>query len=227
LTGLAGTNGTAVLNGTSVPSTSIGNNGDFFINTATNTLYGPKANGAWPAGTSLVGPQGPQGLQGPTGPQGPIGLTGATGAQGPQGDQGPTGLTGGTGPQGPQGDQGPVGPLVSGNLGETLKNDGNNWVASSTLINKNDQIGIGTSSINSSAILQVQSTTQGILLPSMTETQRITISNPAQGLLVFQNSAPIGFYYYDGTIWQQFGGASSSSTTGSTDKTLIYTTDGF
>jgi hypothetical protein len=117
--------------------------------------------------------------------------------------------------------------LVSGNLGETLKNDGNNWVASSTLINKNDQIGIGTSSINSSAILQVQSTTQGILLPSMTETQRNAIANPAQGLLVFQNSAPIGFYYYDGTIWQQLGGASSNSTTGSTDKTLIYTTDGF
>jgi hypothetical protein len=112
LTGPAGTNGTAVLNGTTAPTTSTGNNGDFFINTATNTLYGPKANGTWPVGTSLVGPQGPQGLQGPTGPQGPIGLTGPTGVTGPQGSiglSGPAGATGASGPQGPIGLTGPTG----------------------------------------------------------------------------------------------------------------------
>jgi YVTN family beta-propeller protein len=37
--------------------------GDFFLNTATNVLYGPKASGAWPgSGTSLVGPTGPSGV---------------------------------------------------------------------------------------------------------------------------------------------------------------------
>jgi hypothetical protein len=76
--GVAGTNGTAVLNGTTVPVAGIGANGDFYINTATNTLYGPKVSGVWPAGISLVGPQGPQGLAGATGPQGPAGPSGSS-----------------------------------------------------------------------------------------------------------------------------------------------------
>jgi hypothetical protein len=59
--GPAGTNGTAVLNGTTAPSSAVGVNGDFFINTATNMLYGPKANGTWPAGINLIGPAGPAG----------------------------------------------------------------------------------------------------------------------------------------------------------------------
>ena len=110
--GMNGTNGAAVLNGTIAPSLALGANGDFYINTATNMLYGPKTNGTWPTGTSLVGPTGatgptgPQGLTGATGPQGQIGLTGATGAQGPQGIQGLTGATGSTGAQGPAGTNG-------------------------------------------------------------------------------------------------------------------------
>jgi hypothetical protein len=54
----------------------IGVDGDFYINTATNFIFGPKAGGSWPAGTALTGPQGPTGATGPTGPQGlqgPIG----------------------------------------------------------------------------------------------------------------------------------------------------------
>lgn len=68
--GVAGVDGKTVLNGTSNPISLIGNNGDFFINTTSNTLFGPKANGTWPAGVSLVGPQGPTGQTGPAGPQG-------------------------------------------------------------------------------------------------------------------------------------------------------------
>ncbi len=81
-TGVAGADGKTVRNGTSNPVSGTGVDGDFYINTATNTLFGPKANGAWPSGVSLVGPTGatgPQGIQGPTGatgPQGPIGLPG-------------------------------------------------------------------------------------------------------------------------------------------------------
>ena len=88
-TGPAGTNGNTVWNGVVAPTSGIGVNGDFYLNTATNCLYGPKASGAWP-GTcvTLVGPQGPIG---PTGLQGPQGPTGATGAQGPQGSTGSQG----------------------------------------------------------------------------------------------------------------------------------------
>ncbi len=77
------------MNGSTNPTALNGNNDDFYINTTTNTLFGPKASGAWPAnGVSLVGPQGPTGATGATGPQGPAGAQGATGATGPQGPAG-------------------------------------------------------------------------------------------------------------------------------------------
>lgn len=50
--GIAGTNGNSVLNGTIDPSTE-GVDGDFYINTATNYIFGPKTGGTWPAGVSL------------------------------------------------------------------------------------------------------------------------------------------------------------------------------
>jgi hypothetical protein len=63
-TGPQGVAGNTVLYGTSDPTSGIGVNGNFYINTASNYLFGPKTSGAWPAGTSLVGPQGPQGIPG-------------------------------------------------------------------------------------------------------------------------------------------------------------------
>jgi len=63
-TGPAGTNGKTVANGTTDPATSTGVDGDFYINTATNTLFGPKASGTWPTGESLVGTQGATGATG-------------------------------------------------------------------------------------------------------------------------------------------------------------------
>jgi len=38
--------------------------GDFYINTVADTIFGPKAAGVWGSGTSIVGPQGAQGNQG-------------------------------------------------------------------------------------------------------------------------------------------------------------------
>jgi sugar lactone lactonase YvrE len=62
-------------------------------------------------------------------------------------------------------------------------------------------VGIGTTSPDPSARLEVNSTTQGILIPKLTSTQRSAISNPAVGLLVFQSDGTQGFYYYTGTVW--------------------------
>ena len=54
-----------ILNGTVSPSSNLGNNGDFYLNTANNTLYGPKNAGSWPStGVLLVGPQGVPGTSG-------------------------------------------------------------------------------------------------------------------------------------------------------------------
>ena len=56
--GVAGTNGNTVLNGTITPTTLIGANGDFYINTTTNTIYGPKTSSGWGVGTLLTGNNG-------------------------------------------------------------------------------------------------------------------------------------------------------------------------
>lgn len=49
----------------------------------------------------------------------------------------------------------------------------------------NAQIGIGTTSPNASAKLDISSTDKGLLIPRMTTTQRDNIESPSQGLMVF------------------------------------------
>jgi hypothetical protein len=111
------------------PPDSLGTPGDWYVDTDTFALYGPKSStwglgielatrtqvSALAVGQTVPGPPGDPGPQGPTGPQGPqgeqgiqgaAGPAGATGATGPQGATGPTGATGPAGPQGPQGEQG-------------------------------------------------------------------------------------------------------------------------
>lgn len=57
-------------------------------------------------------------------------------------------------------------------------------------------VGIGNNSPASTAMLDVSSTSKGLLVPRMTQTQRTAISSPAQGLLVYQtDGAQPGFYY--------------------------------
>lgn len=57
--GPTGASGNTIWNGSGAPSSGTGSNGDFYLNTATSCLYGPKASGAWPGTcTSLIGPTG-------------------------------------------------------------------------------------------------------------------------------------------------------------------------
>lgn len=59
--GINGINGKTILNGTSAPALSVGSLGDFYVNTLTNQLFGPKTNSTtipWGTPVSLVGPQG-------------------------------------------------------------------------------------------------------------------------------------------------------------------------
>jgi hypothetical protein len=135
--GAAGPSGKSVLNGIIDPEATDGTDGDFYVNTTMNTIFGPKTNGVWPTGAPLVGPagatgpkgdtgatgsQGAQGLQGPKGDQGIQGLPGTPGLKGDKGDQGLQGPQGDIGPQGIQGiqgikgDTGPAGPAGSASL---------------------------------------------------------------------------------------------------------------
>jgi hypothetical protein len=210
--------------------------------TGATGLQGP-AGATGPAGptgptgltgaTGAAGPQGPAGATGLAGPTGPTGLTGATGAAGPQGLAGATGPAGPTGPAGVAGPQGPAGLLASGSAaGNTPYWDGTQWVLnSSNIFNNGSSIGIGTISPNASAALEVNSTTKGFLLPTMTQTQRNAISTPATGLLIYQSDNTPGFYYYNGSAWTAIAGAAAggggAAGYSSTANTLIYTTDGF
>jgi hypothetical protein len=76
------------------------------------------------------------------------------------------------------------------------------------------QVGIGTTSPNTSAKLEVSSTTQGFLPPRMTRVQRELISTPAAGLVVWcSNCGTSGeLQVYNGTSWtNMMGGAASPS----------------
>jgi hypothetical protein len=55
-------------------------------------------------------------------------------------------------------------------------------------INASLSVGIGTSTINASAILQADSTTKGFLPPRMTTTQKNAIASPAAGLVVYDTT---------------------------------------
>jgi hypothetical protein len=107
-----GAGGAIVRNGSGVPSSETGSNGDFYINTVNYDIYGPKTAGAWGSATSLIGP------------------TGATGSAGSQGATGATGAAGTNGTNGATGDTGPAGPGVAsgGTTGQYLtKIDGTNY----------------------------------------------------------------------------------------------------
>jgi hypothetical protein len=73
-----------------------------------------------------------------------------------------------------------------------------------TASNAFSQVGIGTNTPAASAALEVTSdaNNKGILIPRITATQKDAISSPAQGLLIYQTTAPSGFYYYSGTAWK-------------------------
>ncbi len=73
--------GNGIISGTAAPTTE-GVDGDYYIRTTTNFIYGPKAAGVWPSGVSMVGPTGATGATGATGPTGPAGSTGPAGADG-------------------------------------------------------------------------------------------------------------------------------------------------
>jgi hypothetical protein len=99
-----GTVGNTLASGTGVPVLTVGNVGDFYIETTNKRIYGPKTASGWSATfVSMVG------IQGATGAQGIRGLTGAQGAQGIQGLMGYQGYPGAPGAKGDMGLTGATG----------------------------------------------------------------------------------------------------------------------
>ncbi|TDE05203.1 hypothetical protein [Flavobacterium sandaracinum] len=61
------------------------------------------------------------------------------------------------------------------------------------------QVGIGTITPNASSVLDVSSTTQGMLTPRMTTAQRTAIASPADGLMVYDTDLK-SFHYYNSAV---------------------------
>lgn len=68
------------------------------------------------------------------------------------------------------------------------------------------------SAADNSSILDVKSTTKGILVPRMTTAQRIAIIAPATGLLVFDTDTKT-FWFYSGLLWTNISTAGGGSFT--------------
>ena len=60
---------------------------------------------------------------------------------------------------------------------------------------------------DASAILDIQATNKGMLIPRMDSTQRVAIATPATGLLVYQTDGTDGFWFYNGTSWASLSDA--------------------
>ncbi len=90
-------------------------------------------------------------------------------------------------------------------------NDGGTFGGSSKLTFDDNELNInnaglylGTDTMAPSALVQIDSTTQGILIPRMTEAQRNAISSPALGLQVYQTDSGTfgeGLYQYKSSGW--------------------------
>jgi hypothetical protein len=66
---------------------------------------------------------------------------------------------------------------------------------------------------NASSILDIKSTTKGVLVPRMTKAEKNGIVNPAIGLLVYQNAPDsVGFHYFDGIKWLMIVNSNTADT---------------
>ena len=67
---------------------------------------------------------------------------------------------------------------------------------------------------DNSAMLDIKSTSKGILVPRMTSAQRSAIVTPANGLLIYQTDGTTGFYFYNGSAWSPLSAAAQGPLSG-------------
>ena len=85
-------------------------------------------------------------------------------------------------------------------------------------VHSQNNVGIGTTTPHASALLDLSSTTKGLLIPRVTLVAvgngTTPVSSPATGLLVYNQagSLSVGFWYWNGTQWVQIGAGGSCTT---------------
>ncbi len=99
----------------------------------------------------------------------------------------------------------PLGIFSGSNNTQTLGSSATRWNnIFSSEGNFSSSIAIGTPASNPNSILDLTSTTKGLLLPRMTKAQRNAISNPTEGLAVYQIDNTPGLRVYNGTNWIKY-----------------------
>ena len=78
------------------------------------------------------------------------------------------------------------------------------------IVNGGGSLAVGTATPAASAILDIQSTNKGVLVPRLTTAQRTAISSPAAGLLVYDSNLQ-NFFFHNGTSWTQIGSGSGDA----------------
>ena len=71
-------------------------------------------------------------------------------------------------------------------------------------------VGIGTTTPNINAALEISSSNKGLLIPRTSTASRTAIVNPPKGLMVYDSSFA-AFYYYDGGRWRQINDKNGDS----------------
>jgi hypothetical protein len=74
------------------------------------------------------------------------------------------------------------------------------------VIDATGKLGIGTLTPETTALVHMDSTTQGLIMPRMTTAQRDAISSPANGLMIYNLDTETTHFYKDGlTMWVDSG----------------------
>lgn len=80
------------------------------------------------------------------------------------------------------------------------------------------QVGIGTLTPNTKSVLELSSSSKGLLLPRMSSAEKanMSLTSADAGMMVYQTTSPKGPYTWDGTNWINYAPGDAGVTTGST-----------
>src|SRR5690554_593330 len=90
----------------------------------------------------------------------------------------------------------------------------------STFLTAQDNVGIGTTTPEPTAALDVQSNDKGVLVPRLTTAQRTGIASPAEGLMVYDTDEECFFYFKASTNWESLCASGTGSGTSGPHNTL-------